>query len=303
VDLRSLRTFAAVVEHGSFTGAAAALGYTQSAVSQQIGGLEASLGVRLFSRRPFGLTPAAVRLAEHAGNILLRVDVATSELAAVDRPATLTVAATPFAAATDEVARLLAAGTRGYGASAAVLTTVDDADEAAAQVARQQCSLAVVDGIVGPRDPLALADPGLLTALVVRVAPLAVAVPVDHPFAGRPGLEWQAVADARWIDAPHLLPRPGPGAAALRDRQLARTRYDGREPSALGALVAAGHGLALVPAWWRPSVTTVRVVPLADPPWTHRIEALVLRPHAPTWTPLLDALGGAGGSGVSGLGG
>jgi DNA-binding transcriptional LysR family regulator len=290
VDLRSLRTFAAVVEHGSFTRAAAALGYTQSAVSQQIGGLEASLGVRLFTRRPFGLTPAAERLAEHAGSILLRVDVATSELAGIDRPATTTIAATPFAAATDEVARLLAAGTHRQQTSGAVLAAVDDPDVAAAQVARRECDAAVVDGIVGPRDPLAHADPGLLTALVVRVAPLAVALPVGHPLAGRRELAWRALADARWIDAPRLLPRPGPGALALRDRPLARTRYDGREPSALGALVAAGHGLALVPAWWRPAATDVHVVPLADPPWTHRIEALVLRPRSADWARLVAAV-------------
>jgi DNA-binding transcriptional LysR family regulator len=287
VDLRSLRTFAAVVEHGSFTRAAAALGYTQSAISQQIGGLEASLGVRLFTRRPFGLTPAAERLAEHAGSILLRVDVATSELAGIDRPATTTIVATPFAAATAEVARLLAAGTHLQRAGGAVLATVDDVDAAAARVARRECAAAVVDGIVGPHDPLAHADPGLLTAVVVRVAPLAVALPDDHPFAGRASLAWRSLADARWIDAPRLLPRPGPGALALLERPLARTRYDGAEPSALGALVAAGHGLALVPAWWRPAGADVRVVPLSDPPWTHRIEALLLRSHAPEWASVL----------------
>jgi DNA-binding transcriptional LysR family regulator len=287
VDLRLLRTFAAVVEHGSFTRAAAALGYTQSAVSQQIGGLEASLDVRLFTRRPFGLTPAAERLAEHAGSILLRVDVATSELAGLDRPSTTTLVATPFAAATVEVARLLAGGTRLQQASGAELVVVDDAGAATARVARRECALAVVDGIVGPQDPLAHADPGLLTALVVRTAPLAVALPADHPLGGRATLAWRAVAEARWIDAPRLLPALGPGAAALRERTAARTRYDGREPSALGALVAAGHGLALVPAWWRPAGGDVRVVPLDDPPWTHRMEALVLRPAAAAWAPLL----------------
>jgi DNA-binding transcriptional LysR family regulator len=287
VDLRSLRTFAAVVEHGSFTRAAAALGYTQSAVSQQIGGLEASLGVQLFTRRPFGLTPAAERLAEHAGSILLRADVATSELARLDQPATTTIVATPFAAATDHVARLLAAGALRQQAAAAELVVVDDGDAAAAQVARREAAVAVVDGIVGPHDPLADADPGLLTTAVVRTAPLAVALPVDHPLAGRESLAWRAVADARWIDAPRLLPRPGPGAVALLDRPLARTRYGGREPSALGALVAAGHGLALVPAWWRPAAVDVQVVPLSDPPWTHRIEALVLRTRAAEWTPLV----------------
>src|SRR4051812_20272544 len=66
MDIRQLRTFDAVVRHGSFTAAAESLGYTQSAVSQHVAALEASLAVPLFVRRPFGLTPAARRLAEHA---------------------------------------------------------------------------------------------------------------------------------------------------------------------------------------------------------------------------------------------
>ena len=214
MDLRSLRTFVAVVEHGSFTAAAAALGYTQPAVSQQVGALEAALGVRLFERRPFALTPAAARLAEHAGNILLRVDVATSELAAIERPAATVVAATPLAAATAEVARLLAAGARAEGAAHAELA-VTAAGDVAARVARRECAAGVVDGIVGPRDPLARADPGLLTALVLRTAPLAVALPDGHPLAGGP----------RWSGRPSPTPAGSTPRASPRRPARARRRW------------------------------------------------------------------------------
>ena len=131
MDIRQLRTFDAVVQHGSFTAAAASLGYTQSAVSQHIAALEASLGVTLFERRPFGLTPAARRLAEHAGNILLRLDVATSEMRVVERPTT-TLAATPFCAVAAEVARLLSDGASGGPAELSIASL----DDAVAQVAR-----------------------------------------------------------------------------------------------------------------------------------------------------------------------
>ena len=49
MDIHQLETFLAVVEEGSFSGAAKALGRTQPAVSQVIGRLEDELGQRLFA--------------------------------------------------------------------------------------------------------------------------------------------------------------------------------------------------------------------------------------------------------------
>ena len=286
MDIRQLRTFDAVVQHGSFTAAAGVLGYTQSAVSQHIAALEASLGVALFERRPFALTPAARRLAEHAGNILLRLDVASSEMRSVEGRPTTTLVATPFAAAASQVAGLLSGGATGNGGSAAL--SIASLDEAVVQVARGTCSAGVVDGIVGQFDPLAIADPGLLTAMLVRVAPLSVMLPADHPFAGRDHVAWSALADARWLDAPQLVPHIGPGAAQMLGRRLGRTRFDGTDPSVLGVLVGGGHGLALVPSWWTSGSADVRIVPLSQPALVHRIELLVLRPHADQWAHVSD---------------
>lgn len=50
IDLRGLRALVAVADSGSFRAAAAQLGYTQSAVSHQIGELERALGASLFVR-------------------------------------------------------------------------------------------------------------------------------------------------------------------------------------------------------------------------------------------------------------
>src|ERR1700754_2408365 len=58
VDPRHLVTLAEVVRLGSFAAAADSLGYTQSAVSQQIGELERRVGERVVERRPVRVTAA-----------------------------------------------------------------------------------------------------------------------------------------------------------------------------------------------------------------------------------------------------
>ncbi|MYV92095.1 LysR family transcriptional regulator, partial [Streptomyces sp. SID1034] len=92
MDPHLLRSFVAVVERGSFSAAAQALGYTQSAVSQHIAALEADLGTPLLRRRPVGPTEAGERLMEHARPLLLRLEAARADLARLTRvrPARLT---------------------------------------------------------------------------------------------------------------------------------------------------------------------------------------------------------------------
>ena len=65
-DLADLMMFLAVVEHGSFTGAAKKLGLSQSALSHTVRRLEESLGVRLLTRttRSVAPTEAGERLLE-----------------------------------------------------------------------------------------------------------------------------------------------------------------------------------------------------------------------------------------------
>ncbi|MFC5828966.1 LysR family transcriptional regulator [Nonomuraea insulae] len=76
MDPHLLTTFVTVARTGSFSAAAAELGYTQSAVSQQIAALETDLGLPLLRRRPVEPTPAGLRLLEHAGPLLLRLRAA-----------------------------------------------------------------------------------------------------------------------------------------------------------------------------------------------------------------------------------
>lgn len=80
LELRHLVAFDAVAREGTFAKAATHLGYTQSAVSQQIASLERHVGTAMFDRpggpRPVELTPAGELMLTHAREIIARVDVA-----------------------------------------------------------------------------------------------------------------------------------------------------------------------------------------------------------------------------------
>ena len=87
VEIRHLAALEAVAREGSFGRAAKALGYTQSAVSQQIATLERIVGERLIERpggpRRVSLTEAGALLRRHAEAIVARLDVAEADMAAL----------------------------------------------------------------------------------------------------------------------------------------------------------------------------------------------------------------------------
>src|SRR3954452_20755115 len=104
LDVRRLRVLREVAAQGSFSAAADALSYTQSAVSQQIAALEREAGTRLVERSARGvrLTDAGQALVTHADAILARLADAEQELQAIAglRGGRLRLSAFPTACAT-----------------------------------------------------------------------------------------------------------------------------------------------------------------------------------------------------------
>jgi DNA-binding transcriptional LysR family regulator len=267
VDPRFLRTFAAVVRLESFSGAARELGYTQSAVSQHVAALEADLGTTLLHRRPVAPTEAGVRLLEHAGAILLRLDAARADVArvAAGPPGRLVVGATPLSAA---AAGRAVAAARDERPALAATVRVAERDTIAIAVATGELDAGIVDGVAAPGDPLRLPETGVPVAEFSE-EPLAVALPPAHPLAGHaPRLE--DLVDARWIDAPGVTtPLPALAMLARADGFRPALSYEGLDVGGLLALVEAGQGLALLPAR-----VVARGVPLAAPRLVHRTELL-----------------------------
>src|SRR5919108_766452 len=87
LDLRHLVALKAIAETGSFGRAAERLGYTQSAVSQQIATLERIVGLRLVHRpggpRPISLTEAGLVLLRHADAVDARLCAARADMEAL----------------------------------------------------------------------------------------------------------------------------------------------------------------------------------------------------------------------------
>jgi DNA-binding transcriptional LysR family regulator len=86
VELRHLKTMAAIAEDGTFGRAAARLGYTQSSVSQQIAALEKAIGGAVFDRpggpRPVRITPLGEVVLDHGHDLLTKAEALAD---AVDR--------------------------------------------------------------------------------------------------------------------------------------------------------------------------------------------------------------------------
>src|SRR6202142_1162531 len=85
LNVARLKVLKEVAYRGSLSGAAEALSYTQSAVSQQIAALEAEAGMTLLERHARGvsLTAAGQMLVGHAEGILARLEAAESALSAI----------------------------------------------------------------------------------------------------------------------------------------------------------------------------------------------------------------------------
>jgi DNA-binding transcriptional LysR family regulator len=107
IDLKALRALVAVADLGSFRAAARSLGYTQSAVSHQVGTLERALEAELFIR-PGGrgavtLTPAGDVAYVRARRVLGEVETLGADVAALQRGEVQTLRVGVFQTATTEL--------------------------------------------------------------------------------------------------------------------------------------------------------------------------------------------------------
>jgi len=244
MNLTRLQTFVEIVRTGTFAGAADALTFTPSAVSQQMAKLEAETGAPLIDRGtgPLRLTEAGRLLHERARGILGAVREAEAELDALRAGASKRVRLGCCPAASTVVVPRALRLFRGRLPTAVVAVRECAAPDVVAALNAGNVDLGLVAVPAGGRD-----EPGLVAQVLHRDR-LMLALPDRDPLAAR------EVVDAAALDGRPLL--GDPEAADLR-AWAATSRAAGVEPRLTGcgvdaprarlALVAAREGLALVP--------------------------------------------------------
>jgi len=265
LDVRRLRVLHAVSTHGSVTAAAAALGYSAPAVSQQLAALEREVGMRLTERegRGIALTPAAVILVGHTDALLTQLDAAESDLAALRDQVSgqVALAAFPSAAATFVPAAWTALA--GSAPQVHLGLTEMEPEESLPAVLRGDIDVAIAheyDLLPRPLDPL-------FERRELLRDPVYVAIRVDHPLAAAETLPLSGLAGL-----PFLAPRSSTSCAEMIQRACARAGFVPRvvaratDFQVLLNLVAVGAGVTLVPhlaARWLPP--QVRLLAPAEP--------------------------------------
>ncbi|HWD62057.1 MAG TPA: LysR family transcriptional regulator [Humibacter sp.] len=249
LDAHTLRIVRAIVEHGSITAAATALGYSQPAVSQHLRRAEARIGMPLVARsgRGIRLTEAGRVLAKHARTITTALDAAAGELAELSglRSGRVRLASFPTASSTlvPQVLRTLAADHPGIG----VNYLEAEPPEAVDAVRSQRADLAITFSYPGDR-----VDPHGESARGLVVVPLwsdemKLVVPAGHPDASSDDVPLADLAGESWIA----------GCQRCRGHLLQLAEASGFQPeiayetdnvTAVLGMVAAGLGVALLPA-------------------------------------------------------
>lgn len=272
LEIRHLAALAAVAEEGSFARAATALGFTQSAVSQQIASLEKAVGLPVLDRpkgpRPAELTPAGRLLLGHARDVLARIESLSAELDQLRRGVTGRLVVGTFQSVSSQILPPVVGRMRAEVPDVDIgLFETDDQLALVDRILADELDLAfTVDAREGDRLEIELLGYDPFVVLVAADDPIgAVATPADisgHPLIGQPATNvCQLLIDERL------------GAAGVRPDYVFRSQDNG----AVQGMVRSGMGRAIMPLLAvDPDDPGIRVLPL-EPPIAARTVQLTRR--------------------------
>jgi DNA-binding transcriptional LysR family regulator len=246
LNLGRLRVLCEVIERGSFSGAADALSYTQSAVSQAIARLEAEVGTTLVVRDRRGVRPTAagLTLIEQAEAIFSQVEAAEEELAAVMglRGGRLRMASFPSAGAT-LMPEAIAVFRTGHP-DIALTMAEGEPEEVAPRLRAGEFDLALLyefPGVVEWTD-------ATLRSVTLLEDPMHVVLPVAHPLAAKDHLTLPDLSEEEWVQtsasspcARHVV------RSCLSAGFEPKVTFESDDYETVQGLVAAGVGVAVIP--------------------------------------------------------
>jgi len=235
-----------VVAQGSFSAAADALSYSQSAVSQSIATLEGEVGATLIERDRGGARPTAAgaALVAHADGILARLQAAEDEVAAIagGHGGRLRIASFPTAGAT-----LLPLAINSFRVAhpGVELTLAEgEPDEIAPRLRAGEFDLALLFEFEGVGERLGA---GLRRFELIE-DPLHLTLPAAHPLARRRQIKLEDLREESWVQTSATSPC---ARQVVRSCHAAgfepRVAFESDDYQTVQGLVAAGVGVALVP--------------------------------------------------------
>jgi DNA-binding transcriptional LysR family regulator len=272
LHLERLQALHAVSTFGSVTGAAEALRLTPSAVSQQLGKLQRDVGQRLIE--PYGrgvrLTPAGTLLAQRAHAILSEVENAESELDRQRNHVIGDLEIAGFATAARAILPQTVARLRKQHHQLKLRLSERQPDEAIRLVVAGHLDIALVNDWMNA--PLVLPD-GVRRVLIMN-DPVDLAVPADHPLAGRASVELTELSAEPWITWPYGAICHEWLTQTLRQHGLTpEVTHTAEEHQTQLAMVAAGLGIAVMPRLGRGSIEGVSIITL-EPAFSRQIYAI-----------------------------
>ena len=204
VDPQRLQVFRTVVLTGSINRAASRLGYTASAVSQQVSALQRETGLALVERRGRGIvaTAAGIAVAERASRVLDHLadfDGAVDDLR-TGRTGTLRIG-TFMSANRAWLPQVVAALTAEFPQLRLELSILELRGE---HTVDPDLEVYVAESIRGDRDPrVAAGESAAYDLEELRTEGYVAVVPVAHPLAGRETVALAELAAEPWIDNDH----------------------------------------------------------------------------------------------------
>jgi DNA-binding transcriptional LysR family regulator len=279
-DLHRARTFVAIVRHGSVSAAADVLGYTQSAVSQQLSTLERDIGLTLIDRgrRPLRPTPAGADLLPEVEQLLSRAAALEATVGDVRGLRRGHVDVVAFASALASLLPPVVATFRAAHPGVEVGVAEAETEPALAALRGGSADVAIIHLMPGEE----LVDDGDLVRAALADDALHAVLPAAHQLSARESVPLDALAGE-----PLLVPRadgPAGGFRRLVETLLAqhgvepRVAYELDDLRAAQAFAAAGLGVALMHGLTLGSAPpTVAIRPLTPAVGARRVEVVRVR--------------------------
>ena len=265
LDVRRMRVLREVANQGSFSAAADALSYTQSAVSQQIAALEREAGTKLVERNARGirLTDAGEALVRHTEAVLANLAEAEAELEALAGVRGGRVRLASFPSAGSAIVPQAIANFRSRHPAVDLSLIEAEPEESLPRVRSGELEIALI------YTPSLLSNEGVAGFDVEDLLddPFYVVLPKGHAMAERPRIRLKDLASEPWINGTGACPCSYQVRRACNNAGFdPHVAFESDDFAAVQGLVAAGVGVALIPDL---GFATVRVTTTekCDPSW------------------------------------